>query len=68
VQVHTHGRRAFHSATDDAFPIVQTPGFLSLVLPWFAMGPVGLDDAFLVTLEHGGRWRELEPARELVVA
>jgi hypothetical protein len=66
VQVHTHGRSAFHSPTDDGYPIVQTPGFLSLVIPDFAMGPVGLDRAFLVELEDGGSWRELKPRRELV--
>jgi hypothetical protein len=67
VQVHTHGQLAFHSQTDDKFPIVQTRGFLSLVIPRFATGPVGLEGAFLVALEDSGRWIELEPARELVV-
>ena len=32
VQVHTHPNHAFHSPTDDAFPIIHTPGFLSLVI------------------------------------
>ena len=68
VQIHTHGGEAFHSQTDDEFPIVQTRGFLSLVIPKFAMGPVGLTGAFLVELQDDGRWLELDPERELVVA
>src|SRR5262249_36916779 len=33
IQVHTHPGAAYHSRTDDDYPIVHTPGFLSLVLP-----------------------------------
>src|ERR1700727_65376 len=36
VQVHLHGGAAYHSAVDDAYPVIQTPGFLSLVIPDFA--------------------------------
>ncbi len=68
VQVHTHAGEAFHSQTDDEFPIVQTPGFLSLVIPNFAFGRVGLQDAFLTCLCDGGRWIELEPEQELSVS
>lgn len=68
VQVHTHRGEAFHSQTDDDYPLIQTAGFLSLVIPNFAMGAVGLADAFLVELQSDGRWHELEPARELVHA
>jgi hypothetical protein len=35
IQVHTHPGEAFHSPTDDAFPIIHTAGFLSLVIPIF---------------------------------
>lgn len=35
-QVHAHPTDAFHSATDDAYPIVTAVGGLSLVLPDFA--------------------------------
>lgn len=67
VQVHIHGGEAFHSETDDAYPAVQTEGFLSLVIPYFAHGPVGLDGAFLVELGPGGSWIERDARRELVV-
>src|ERR1043166_8840962 len=56
VQVHTHPRAAFHSPTDDAFPIIHTPGFLSLVIPNFAIGPIGFRDAFLAEINGDGRW------------
>lgn len=59
VQVHTHPREAFHSSTDDAYPIVHTPGFLSLVIPNFAMGPVGFKDAYLTEITKDGRWKEI---------
>lgn len=36
VQIHTHPQEAYHSETDDTYPIVTTLGGLSLVVPWFA--------------------------------
>lgn len=59
IQCHTHPGTAYHSATDDAFPILHTPGFLSLVFPRFAQGPVGFDQAFLAQIVDTGRWREV---------
>jgi hypothetical protein len=47
VQVHTHPDKAFHSPTDDAWALVHTPGFLSLVIPQYGLGPIGLDGAYL---------------------
>jgi hypothetical protein len=55
-QIHTHPNNAFHSATDDAYPIIHTAGFLSLVFPNFAVGQIGLRDAFLTELDDRGRW------------
>jgi len=59
VQVHSHPGAAFHSATDDEFPIVHTPGFLSLVIPRFALGDVGFSGAYLAELDEAGRWHEI---------
>jgi hypothetical protein len=59
VQVHTHPGAAYHSATDDAFPLLRHAGFLSLVIPRFALGPVGFADAFLAQLQADGSWREV---------
>jgi hypothetical protein len=58
-QVHTHGGRAFHSGTDDEGAIVQIPGYLSLVLPKFAMPADCLDGAFLAQLDDRGRFIEV---------
>lgn len=59
VQVHTHPGEAFHSSIDDGYPIIHTPGFLSLVIPNFGLGPAGFDDAFLTEIQPDGRWREV---------
>ena len=67
VQVHTHPDEAFHSATDDAFPIVHLPGFLSLVIPNFASGPIGFQDAFLTEIQSDGRWRQVRIQERLSV-
>lgn len=59
VQVHTHPDEAFHSPVDDAFPIIHTPGFLSLVIPNFGLGSVSFDNAYLAEIGIDGRWREM---------
>jgi hypothetical protein len=59
VQIHTHPGAAYHSAIDDAFPMLTTPGFLSLVIPRFAQGPLGFQGAFLAQLSADMRWREV---------
>jgi hypothetical protein len=56
-QVHTHGGRAFHSSTDDLYPLVHTPGFLSLVVPLFAKDGIAVDDLYLAEIDQIGRWR-----------
>ncbi|WP_284352654.1 hypothetical protein [Roseisolibacter agri] len=66
-QVHSHPGRAFHSATDDAWPAIHTPGFLSLVVPRFAQGPAGLIHTYLAQITSGGGWRSLPPADYLEV-
>jgi hypothetical protein len=55
-QVHTHGGRAGHSETDDEFPAVHEAGFLSLVLPRFAMGPLDPAAVYVARYERGGGW------------
>jgi len=67
VQVHSHPREAFHSKTDDEWPIVGTPGFLSLVVPNFGTGPIGFRGAFLAELSREGRWNRVEIAAHLEV-
>ena len=59
VQVHTHPGAAFHSPTDDAFPLIHDVGFLSLVIPDFALGDVGFDGAYLTEIQSDGRWQQV---------
>src|SRR5260370_30355771 len=67
VQVHTHPGRAFHSSTDDRFPIVHLPGFLSLVLPNFGLGPVTFDGSYLAELTETGDWRNVAVTRRFEI-
>lgn len=67
VQVHTHPRKAFHSNTDDDYPIIHTVGFLSLVVPDFGLGPVGFDRAYLTEIDANGQWREVAPDARLEI-
>jgi hypothetical protein len=67
VQVHTHPAEAFHSPTDDAFPLIHEAGFLSLVIPDFATGPVGFSGAYLTEIQPDGSWREVSIAQRLVI-
>lgn len=39
-QMHTHPTDAYHSSTDDAFPLVSLPGAFSIVVPYFARRPI----------------------------
>ena len=67
VQVHTHPGAAFHSATDDAYPISFRCGFLSLVIPNFAAGPVGFNGADLAQVNDQRQWRQVSIAEHLEV-
>jgi hypothetical protein len=55
-QVHTHGGTAWHSKTDDDWPLIQTAGFLSLVVPDFAMTPFDQRLVHVARLERGGQF------------
>jgi len=58
-QIHTHPGAAFHSKTDNDWPIVSQPGFISIVIPRFAQGDVSLEDAWVGRLDERGRWHEV---------
>jgi len=60
LQAHTHPRAAFHSETDDHWPLIHTEGFLSLVIPNFAFGPLSFDRAYLTQMQRDGTWKHLE--------
>lgn len=66
-QVHTHPASAYHSSTDDDFPLVTLVGGLSVVIPDFARaGLQDLDRWAFYRLEALGVWRELDPAEHIV--
>lgn len=59
VQVHSHPTDAYHSETDDGFPIVTTRGGLSLVVPDFGRAGVRGAGTALYRLGTAG-WDKLE--------
>lgn len=65
LQVHVHPGPAFHSTTDDQYSIVSKPGFLSLVVPDGARGPVTLEGCYLAELQADGSWRGVPPAQRI---
>jgi proteasome lid subunit RPN8/RPN11 len=66
-QVHSHPRAAFHSRTDDQFCLTPSAGFVSLVVPNFANGPVDLSTWYLTEMQEDGTWRELDVGSALVL-
>ncbi len=57
VQVHAHPGRAFHSTTDNTYPIVATVGGLSIVAPDFCRRGLLTREAAVYRLERYG-WVE----------
>jgi hypothetical protein len=66
-QMHTHPGSAYHSSVDDTGALLGTPGYLSIVIPSFAAGPVGFDGAFLAELTGDGTWAAVSPSSRLEV-
>jgi proteasome lid subunit RPN8/RPN11 len=63
-QVHTHPGPAFHSPTDDEFPAVHLPGFVSIVVPNLARPPVRPPSIHVSVLQADG-WRQSSLSREV---
>jgi hypothetical protein len=56
-QVHTHPTDAYHSDTDDTYPLVTLVGALSVVIPHFArQAPVDMDEWAWYRLSEAGSW------------
>jgi len=56
-QVHTHPTNAYHSSTDDAFPMVTLLGALSVVIPDFAVNaPKDIESWAWYRLSRKGKW------------
>src|SRR5438445_6068139 len=56
-QLHTHPGEAFHSRTDDCWPVIAQPGFVSIVIPDFATGPESFSSAWVVSMDSRGAWK-----------
>jgi len=65
-QVHTHPGEAFHSATDDNWPIVSQEGFLSIVIPEFATGETSLKNAWIGQLGGDGNWNRVASPEQAI--
>jgi hypothetical protein len=59
VQLHTHPYEAYHSETDDAYPIVTTLGGLSIVIPDFCRHGLVTPKVAVYRLTEWG-WEELD--------
>lgn len=63
-RIHSHPAEAFHSAADDANPVLTHEGALSIVVPFFGLGlRRGLDACAVLRRDRGG-WRSLPPGAE----
>ena len=58
-QIHSHPGRAYHSEADDRYPIVDTYGGISIVVPDFARGEISLIDAAIYRLSLEKTWNKL---------
>lgn len=58
-QLHSHPTDAYHSDTDDEYPVVTTMGGLSLVAPDFASRPFDLRDYATYRLSKHATWDEM---------
>jgi hypothetical protein len=57
-QLHSHPTDAYHSETDDTYPIATTAGAFSLVIPDFAVRPFALVECAVYRLVPGEGWLE----------
>ena len=58
-QIHSHPHEAYHSDTDDRYPIVAVQGGLSIVIPDFAFGPPSIDLWAVYRLAPTGNWLQI---------
>ena len=66
VQVHGHPETAYHSETDDAYPVATLEGSLSVVLPFFGRDGWGSSGIATYRLKRG-LWVELvDPSKNLI--
>ncbi len=64
-RIHSHPCGAHHSELDDANAVITQQGAVSIVVPYFARGPLRLEKCAVHQLEHGRGWLPL-PRAEVV--
>lgn len=67
IQIHTHPYEAFHSQTDDDYPLLFDVGYLSLVIPNFARGAISFEEAYLTEIQPDGSWKQVSVESRIVV-
>jgi len=63
-QIHSHPTSAYHSETDDAYPIVTVVGGVSIVVPDFARGGINLSKWAIFRLLPETGWTEMTSAEK----
>lgn len=58
-QIHSHPSEAYHSDTDDAYPIIATIGGVSIVIPDFGFGDIDPNLWAVYRLNNINSWVEL---------
>lgn len=59
-QVHSHPFEAFHSITDNSYPLVHREGFLSIVIPFFGRGGFAYHDGVRAfEYQENCKWDEI---------
>ena len=66
-QIHSHPGEAYHSITDDTYPIVTATGGLSIVVPNFASQVFKLNDCAVYRLRSSGWIQLLKEQVELLI-
>lgn len=61
-QLHSHPAEAYHSSTDDLFPISTQIGSLSIVVPNFAHEITSISQCAVYRLNQQPIWVELDPS------
>jgi hypothetical protein len=68
-QAHSHPSEAYHSATDDDFPLMTLIGGLSIVIPDFGRGGrQAVDDWAWYRLVDVGRWQPIGADTRIVIS
>ena len=65
-QVHSHPAEAYHSALDDAHPLISVLGGLSVVVPDFGQGFITPHSWALYRLDRSGEWVDVSDVPDLI--